>query len=160
MNTQTHAAITRKLGRIRQSAGYLANYANDCEEQQSAASISRLAREIENLLNSAPEPEPTAPASRDVFTIAGHEVEAPGFSPATFDQAIKRAHDDGIELEATDRGSVLVAVNPRRGSRYTVTRRSCTCKAGQTGIGCKHRAMAIFFADILGTTPGQLAEVA
>lgn len=155
MNTATRATITRKLGAIRQSASYLANYARDAEEQQSAASISRLAREIEGLLSS---PEP--PASAAMLTIAGHDIDAPGFTPESFDAAIKRAHDDGIQLQATEYASVFQAVNPSHGTTYTVTRRSCTCRAGERGIGCKHRALAVMFLDILSQTPTQAPAVA
>lgn len=104
------------------------------------------------------DPEPTPPAGAalivtDSFEIAGHRVTAPGFSPESFDRAIKRAHDDGLTLEATDRGDCVLVSNPVNGRTYTTSRRSCSCRAGQAGTPCKHIAYAVFMADIVGALP-------
>ena len=105
----------------------------------------------------APQPTPPAPASAllvtDSFEIAGHRVTAPGFSPESFDRAIYRAHNDGLQVAPTDRSDCVLVSNPTNGASYTVSRRSCTCKAGQRGTGCKHRALAIFLADIVHSLP-------
>lgn len=94
-----------------------------------------------------------AGSAADAFEIAGHTVTAPGFSPESFDRAIKRAHDDGLQIAPTDRGDCVLVSNPTNGASYTVSRRACSCKAGQRGIGCKHRALAVFFADIMHALP-------
>ena len=83
-----------------------------------------------------------------VIEVGGPMVLAPGFTPEQFDRAIQRAHNDGIVIEPSEMPYYVVASNPTNGARYTVSRLSCTCPAGRKAENCKHRAMAIFMADV------------
>lgn len=93
-----------------------------------------------------------------MFTIDGIQIEAPGFTPEQFDRAVQRAHDEGIEVMpwAAETGTVLTTSGD--GKRvYFTTRATCTCAAGQRGVGCKHRSLAVFLFDVCGldiTQPG------
>lgn len=84
----------------------------------------------------------------DVIEVGGHLVLAPGFTPRDFDRAIYRAHNENIRIEPSDMPAYVLAVNPNSGATYTVSRSSCTCLAGRKGNACKHRALAIFLADV------------
>lgn len=97
------------------------------------------------------DPEPTPPAA--ALEVGGFTVDAPGFTAATFDRAIHRAHNDGLTGAPTDRTDCVLITNPTNGASYTVSRSQCSCKAGQRGLGCKHRALAIFLADIMHALP-------
>lgn len=90
-------------------------------------------------------PEPP-PARR--IAIAGHQLHAPGFTPATFDRGVYRSFDEGLRVEATDLEGVYLASNPTHSTSYTVTRETCSCRAGRSGKACKHRARVIFELDI------------
>lgn len=105
-----------------------------------------------------PEPTPTPPAGR--LQVGGFTVDAPGFTVDTFDRAIYRAHNDGLTIAPTDRGDCVLVTNPTNGASYTVSRSQCSCTAGRRGLGCKHRALAIFLADIMHALPRPAAAAA
>lgn len=99
-------------------------------------------------------PEPTPPApQRATIAVAGHTLYAPGFTADSFDRAIQRAHDEGLTVDATDRRDMVLVSNPAHGTAYTVSRSECSCKAGQRGVPCKHRALCIFLADVMHQLP-------
>lgn len=95
-------------------------------------------------------PDSPSPAT---ITVAGHTLYAPTFTADSFDRAIMRAHDEGLQVMATDRRDMVLVSNPTHGTCYTVSRTTCDCKAGQRGIACKHRALAIFLADVMHQLP-------
>ncbi len=99
------------------------------------------------------DPEPTPPAPASMLEVGSYTVDAPGFTPDSFDRAVHRAHCDGLTVTPTDGGGCVLVTNPTNGAAHTVRRRQCSCMAGQRGLGCKHRALAIMFADILHTLP-------
>lgn len=77
-------------------------------------------------------------------------VEAPGYTTATLTRHAQRGFDAGLQIRpAHEPGAVLVSASD--GVRWhRVTRRTCDCTAGQHGISCMHRALAIWLADIDG----------
>lgn len=80
--------------------------------------------------------------------LHGHEIDAPGFTAETLRAAATRATAGGIELVPTQiPRTVAVKSGPMV---YLTTRATCTCAAGQFGRPCKHRAWAIYTADVLG----------
>ena len=85
-------------------------------------------------------------------TVGGFTVEAPGFTPDSFDRAIQRAFNDNLDL-----GAIPGAIGRFRVNGYTTDRHTCTCKAGQAGMGCKHRAYVIYQMDIAGTAWAEAA---
>ncbi len=102
-------------------------------------------------------PDDPAPTT---ITVGGVDVEAPGFTSHSFDRAIMRAHDAGLRVAATDRADMVLVTNRAHATAYTVSRSQCSFKAGQRGVGCKHRALAIFLADICHDLPADLPVAA
>lgn len=97
------------------------------------------------------------PASADTIIVDGSTVTAPGFTVASFQRALQRADADNLKLGWTDRPDVFTVSRGVGMNNFYVTGRSqCNCKAGQRGVGCKHRALAIFLADIGNDLPADL----
>ena len=90
------------------------------------------------------------------FTIAGHTINAPGFRSAEqFDRALHRAMCEQCEVAPFPFGrpndhSLVIVKNPEHGTEYSVSRHMCSCPAGEQYQPCKHRALAIFLADVMG----------
>lgn len=89
----------------------------------------------------------------DTIEVGGFTVDAPGFTAESFDRAIHRAHDNGLIVAATDRPDMLLVTNPTHGTCYTVSRDTCTCRAGEHGLGCMHRALVVFLMDVTHDMP-------
>lgn len=94
-----------------------------------------------------------------VLTIEGRPVNAPGFTLQTFVAAVERAKADGLKvspIKTNPKGRTAI-INPSNGNIYLTSRTTCTCKAGERGIPCKHIAAAIYAFDVKGrdiTKPG------
>lgn len=84
-----------------------------------------------------------------MIRIDGYTIHAPGFTAHSFDQAVKRAHDAGLTIHATDRADTVMVSSLSSMAYHSVTRTSCTCKAGQRRQPCMHRGMAIFMVSIM-----------
>lgn len=83
----------------------------------------------------------------DLLPYANH----PTMTVAEFDRGVHKAHLEGCRVVPSGvAGVVFVTSGTRPGISYRVTRRSCTCPAGQQGRPCKHVALAVFVADICG----------
>ncbi len=78
-------------------------------------------------------------------------VFAPGFRSSTFTRAINRALDEGVRLEPTGQPGTFRATRLGSPTIYTVTPTRCTCRAGEVGHGCKHRALACLLLTVTGT---------
>jgi len=85
-----------------------------------------------------------SPASASI-TWAGHTVTAPNFTQDQFDRAMGRAFVDELEVKPDRQDGRYLVGHP---DAYAVSREQCTCKAGQTGTPCKHRAVLIAHLDI------------
>src|SRR4051812_14756937 len=102
-------------------------------------------------------PIPSQPRSCPMFKISGQQIHAPGFTAEQFDRAVHRAHLEDLRIYPTPTKGTVVVSNMTSRRVYRTTRTSCTCLAGERGIGCKHRALCIFLADVVGldlSTPG------
>ena len=82
------------------------------------------------------------------ITYHGHEVDAPGFTQDQFDRAMVRAFVDDLEVTETDTPERYMVGHRNTGIGYHVTRERCGCKAGSSGVPCKHRAFLIAHLDI------------
>lgn len=89
-------------------------------------------------------PEPATP---DTISWGGHVVGAPGFSEDQFERAMARAFADDLRVKQLHDGAYVVH-HPGTTNGYRVTRERCTCKAGEVGTPCKHRAVLIAHLDI------------
>ena len=90
-------------------------------------------------------PESPSPVPGTIL-VGGFILEAPGFTPESFDRGMHRAFNDNLELRA-----IPGAIGRFRVNGYMTDRNTCTCKAGQTNTACKHRAYVIYMMDIAGT---------
>lgn len=96
----------------------------------------------------ADSPEPPPPAARERIIWGGHIVHAPGFTRDQFERAMTRAFSDDLQVKATSKHGEYVVHHPGHTSGYRVTRERCTCKAGEVGTPCKHRAVLIAHLDV------------
>ena len=80
------------------------------------------------------------------ISFGGHRVDAPGFTAEQFARAIARALVDELEIHETNGRHIVSHKGLTTG--YAVTRTSCTCKAGEVGTPCKHRAILCFHLDL------------
>ena len=95
-----------------------------------------------------PDPEP----ADGMLHVGGFTVMAPTFRDAAqFDRAVGRAFHDGLSIATTDLPGTYLVSNPTHTSAYAVTRETCTCKAGQEGMPCKHIARVVFELDVVGS---------
>lgn len=82
--------------------------------------------------------------------IDGITFEAPGFTEATFRQAVTRALAEKLYIGPTAKARTVAVHNPTSGMTYLVTRESCTCRAAHHGRACKHRALALYRFEVEG----------
>ena len=76
-------------------------------------------------------------------------IDHPGFTPAAFDAAVRKAMDEELCIQRTGRASVVaVSSSQDPDLSYLVSRRECSCAAGQRYGRCKQCAMAIAFWDV------------
>ncbi len=85
-----------------------------------------------------------------MLQINGIHFEAPGFTEATFRQAVTRALAEKLYIGPTAMAGTVAVHNPTKGMTYLVTRDSCTCRAGRFGRPCKHRAPAFWMFEVEG----------
>lgn len=88
-----------------------------------------------------------SPKAPDTISWGGHVVGAPGFSEDQFERAMVRAFADDLRVKQLHDGAYVVH-HPGTTNGYRVTRERCTCKAGEVGTPCKHRAVLIAHLDI------------
>jgi hypothetical protein len=80
-------------------------------------------------------------------TFGGVTVDAPGFTADQFERAICRALVDELEVHYDATGEVIICHRGQNGG-YRVSRHTCSCKAGEVGTPCKHRALYCFHLDV------------
>ena len=98
------------------------------------------------------------PASADTIIVDGSTVTAPGFTVASFQRALQRADADNLKLGWTDRPGVFtVSCGVGMNNFYVTGRTSCSCKAGQAGMGCKHRPRVIMVLESSGVETAAIA---
>ncbi|HEV2125804.1 MAG TPA: SWIM zinc finger family protein [Chloroflexota bacterium] len=103
-------------------------------------------KEAAPAISPAPQIVESDTLSDSPVTFGGHQVDAPGYTSDQFERAICRALVVQLEIHAVN-GSHVVS-HPGLTGGYKVTRTSCTCKAGEVGTPCKHRAALIFHLDV------------
>lgn len=72
------------------------------------------------------------PASAEVVTYCGQEVNAPGFDQDQFERAMLRAFRDDLQVKPYHDGRWIVH-HPGLTGGYVVSREACTCPAGVAG---------------------------
>lgn len=82
-----------------------------------------------------------------MFTIDGIQINAPGYTAKSFDRAVERAHNEGVRTMPCAKARTVITSSGTSNRTYFTTRETCTCRAGQQGRPCKHRALAIFLVD-------------
>lgn len=90
------------------------------------------------------------PASIPFF---GYVVHAPRFDAVSFTWAIRRAQDEGVMSAPTDRPGVFTTSRPGSNLTYLVSRTAYSCPAGQRGMACKHRGLAVITLAVIDTRP-------
>jgi hypothetical protein len=88
--------------------------------------------------------EEAASAVSEVISFGEVAVDAPGFDQNRFKRTVARALADDLAVTTDATGQAIVGPRVVNGG-YAVSRHSCSCKAGQLGTPCKHRA-ALFVA--------------
>jgi hypothetical protein len=94
-----------------------------------------------------PTAENSAVGQTGTVTFGGVIVDAPGFDQDRFERAICRALVDQLEVQYDATGEAIICHRGQNGG-YRVTRHTCSCKAGEVGTPCKHRAIYCFHLDV------------
>ncbi len=94
-----------------------------------------------------PAPEFRPDSGRNVITFGGATIDAPGFDQEGFEKALCRAFVDELVIVQDQTGQDVVCHDGHRGGYFT-SRHTCSCKAGEVGTPCKHRAFYCFHLDV------------
>jgi hypothetical protein len=80
-----------------------------------------------------------------MIQLDGREIDAPGFTAASFQQALGRAAAEGLRANRSEQAGAIAVISGD--NVYEATRSTCTCIAGRYAKPCKHRALAAFLLD-------------
>jgi hypothetical protein len=94
--------------------------------------------------------ETRTPNPAHIIDTMGLLVEAPGFTPESFEAGVTKAQSKGYLHITPHRNGAVIVQSASSEARYVVTRQTCTCKGGQTAGHCYHRAAAIYISDFYG----------
>ncbi len=82
--------------------------------------------------------------------FGGFTICTDGFDDATFAAAIARALHDGLTISPGRAPRTWLVTNPLNRSEYVTNAHGCSCRAGEHGTPCKHRAIILVIEAILG----------
>lgn len=92
------------------------------------------------------------PNAAALIDAMGLLIEAPGFTPETFEAGVRKAQAAGYlhTWPARVPGAVLVETAHTNVAAYLVSRDACDCYGSRAHGHCYHRAAAIYASDFYG----------
>jgi hypothetical protein len=77
-------------------------------------------------------------------------LDHPGMTRMFFDDAVRRAHEAGLQWTVDDDDRMYVSSSTTPGLWYKVSRINCQCEGHHRSGRCLHRAFAIAVVDVFG----------